>query len=127
MHTEQPATPRYRLRSALDLSAVVLTIAAATLLIWNNVGRVHYTDRTEQVDLKLPQLPPRILCDPIVYFSRMQNLCRQHRADVTFRDAGWVMTVRRSTDTDFRVVVDAPSFCGPLATYSVFRNNNWLQ
>lgn len=39
--------------------------------------RIHQPDGSVTVrDLKLPQLPPRVVCDPVVYFNRAQNLCR---------------------------------------------------
>ena len=86
---------------------------------------LHYTDGSTEVrDLKM-RLPPRTVCDPIVYYNRVQNICRErlqdHVVNVDFR-----MESRRTTDSTLHTVVSTSSFCGPERNYAIFRNNDWL-
>jgi hypothetical protein len=80
----------------------------------------------ERLDLKVP-LSPRMICDPVVYFSRAQNLCRTRRAsDPTF-DLHLVMRSKRTTDPAFQTIIDAPAFCAAGHTHRVFGKNDWLR
>jgi hypothetical protein len=91
-------------------------------------GLVHYRDHTsEAIDLFLPELPPRMACDPIVYYDRVTNLCRSHAADPNFVDADFVMHARRATDATMTTVVEEVNFCGRHAVYNVFSNNSWMK
>jgi hypothetical protein len=80
----------------------------------------------ERLDLKVP-LSPRMICDPVVYFSRAQNLCRTRRASDPAFDLHLIMRSKRTTDPAFQTIIDAQAFCAAEHTYRVFGNNDWLQ
>ena len=43
---------------------------------------LHYTSgNITTIDLKLESLPPRTICDPVMYDSRIQNICRARATD----------------------------------------------
>ncbi|HXT69959.1 MAG TPA: hypothetical protein VN700_09405 [Vicinamibacterales bacterium] len=91
-------------------------------------GIVHWRDRPPtEIDLRMPTLPPRTICDPIVYFNRIQNICRSRRDDPAFIDVDFIMKVRRTTDPSFRTVVDEAMFCGKNYRYSPVFDNKWLR
>lgn len=80
-----------------------------------------------RIDLKVSALPPRMICDPVVYFNRAQNLCRARRgADPAF-DFRLVMRAKRTTDRDFQTIIDEPDFCAGKHEYRLFENNVWLR
>lgn len=92
------------------------------------LARIHLKDKTSStVDLLQPQLPPRMICDPVVYFSRINNLCRSHASDPDFVDADFLMRARRSTDATMTTIVDEANFCSQRPGYSVFSNNSWIR
>lgn len=77
--------------------------------------------------LKLDHLSPRMVCDPLVYFNRAQNLCRTERgADPAF-DLHLMMRSKRKTDPSFTTIIDEPNFCSGQHEYVLFGNNRWLQ
>jgi hypothetical protein len=91
-------------------------------------GIVHWTDRPPtELDLRMPTLPPRTICDPIVYFNRVQNICRSRHDHPTFVDVDFTMKARRTTDSSLRTIVDEAMFCGKNYTYSPLFNNKWLR
>jgi hypothetical protein len=89
---------------------------------------LHRRDgRTESVDLRMPGLNPREICDPVVYFSRVNNLCRSRATDPTLVDVDWTMNAKRTTDPAFTTVVDEGGFCGKHYGYSLWTNNAWIK
>ena len=81
----------------------------------------------ERFDLKLASLAPRMVCDPTVYFSRATTLCRTRRTlDPSF-DVHLLMRAKRTTDLDFKVIIDEPRFCAGEHEYRLWRNNDWLR
>lgn len=112
----RPNWTRSTLGAAHVGSQTTLTVSAV----------VHYADgSTETRDLKL-RLQPRTICDPIVYYSRIQHICRVrqqgHITNVDFR-----MDSRRSTDSALYQVVNSESFCTPEHGYALLHNNDWLR
>jgi hypothetical protein len=83
-------------------------------------------DEVRVMDLKLNGLPPRSICDPIVYYNRVQNLCRTKDA-IDVREIDFFMRVRRTTDRDFRTVIDEKNFCQGKHQYAVLTNNDWIR
>lgn len=79
------------------------------------------------IDLKLEDLPPRIACDPIVYYSRIENICRSRSTSASLVDAGFRMRVKRTTDRDFQTIIDDSRFCSHAHEYSIFSNNSWIR
>jgi hypothetical protein len=84
-------------------------------------------DETQSIDLRMPGLNPREICDPVVYFSRVENLCRSRASDLTLADIDWTMRVKRTTDATFTTVVDETGFCAKGYTYSLWTNNAWIR
>jgi hypothetical protein len=81
---------------------------------------------TTRRDLKLP-LDTRIACDPIVYFNRARNLCRQREAGrVAFEDLDLFLSARRASDGEMKRVIATRGFCAKDERYDPFRHNAWI-
>lgn len=90
------------------------------------VARVRYEDgRLESRNLKMPLLPPRTVCDPVVYFSRAQYLCRS-KGYYGIDDLDLSMRIRRIGDAQFVDVVDADDFCAAQHEYRILWPNSWM-
>jgi hypothetical protein len=68
-----------------------------------------------------------MICDPMVYYDRMTNLCGSYAADPNFADADFAMHARRATDAAMTTVVDDPHFCSRHESYRIFSNNTWMK
>jgi hypothetical protein len=89
---------------------------------------VHYRDRAvSDINLLMPNLPPRKICDPIIYFDRMTDLCQAVAKDNRVDDVDFVMHARRTTDATLSTIVDEKGFCAKRETYSIFSNNSWMK
>jgi len=88
---------------------------------------LHNADgTTTRRDLKLP-LDTRIACDPIVFFNRARNLCRQRDAGrAAFQDLDLFLSARRSSDGQMKRVIATKSFCAKGERYDPFRHNAWI-
>jgi hypothetical protein len=95
--------------------------------VCNVRAALHWKDRTVTTyDLLLPDLAPRMICDPIVYYDRVQTLCsRVGHSDLL--DVDFFMQVKRTTDANVYTVVDEAGFCTPARTYKLLGNNDWLR
>jgi len=89
---------------------------------------IHYKERApETVDLLMRQLPPRAICDPIVYYDRVNNLCRSLGGEPGFADADFIMRSKLTTDKIMTTIVDDTSFCSHHEAYRIFSNNGWIK
>lgn len=89
---------------------------------------LHYANgQRATVDLQRRELAPRMICDPVIYFNRVQNLCRSRRPGGALRDLDVTMKARRTTDAAFTVVIDERAFCSQAHSYSLLANNRWLK
>jgi hypothetical protein len=89
---------------------------------------LHYANlRSTRINLKMPDLPPRIVCDPVVYYSRIRNICHARLSGSGLVNADLQMKVKRTTDKVFQTIIDEPNFCSPKHEYSVFLNNSWIK
>lgn len=89
---------------------------------------VRYRDHaSDDIDLLLPELPLRMVCDPIVYYDLVTNLCRSHVADPHFADADFVMHAKRATDAKMATIVDESNFCSRHEVYRIFSNNTSMR
>jgi len=90
-------------------------------------AELHNADgTTTRRDLKL-RLDTRIACDPIVYFNRARNLCRQRdRGLLAFQDLDLHLSARRATDGQLRRVIATTGFCARRERYDPFRHNVWI-
>ena len=106
------------------LYALHMFDARATCVGWADLHHVDGT--TTRRDLKLP-LDTRIACDPIVYFNRARNLCRQRAAGrAAFTDLDLFLSARRASDSELRRVIDTKGFCAKRERYDPFRHNAWI-
>src|SRR5438128_4590960 len=81
---------------------------------------------TNRRHLKLP-LDTRIACDPIVFFHRARNLCRQRDAGrVAFEDLDLFLSARRASDGEMKRVIATRGFCAKGERYDHFRHNAWI-
>jgi hypothetical protein len=87
---------------------------------------LRFDGSTETVDLQLRNLPPRSVCDPVIYFNRVANLCRTRNAERDLVDVDFRMRVKRTTDPQFTTVVDERSFCAKGYNYSLVGGNAWI-
>ena len=81
----------------------------------------------QPINLKVPSLSPRMVCDPIVYLNRAQNMCRNEGARDRRFDLHLFMRAKRATDTEFETIVDQPDFCTGRHQYRLFRSNQWVR
>jgi len=106
------------------LYALHMFDARATCVGWADLHNADGT--TTRRDLKLP-LDTRIACDPIVFFNRARNLCRQRDAGrLAFGDLDLFLAARRSSDTQMTRVIDTKGFCARQERYDPFRPNAWI-
>ena len=106
------------------LYALHMFDARATCAGWADLHNADGT--TTRRDLKLP-LDTRIACDPIVFFNRARNLCRQRDAGrLAFHDLDLFLTARRSSDGEMKRVIDTKGFCAKGERYDPFRHNAWI-
>src|SRR5882762_2678055 len=81
---------------------------------------------TTRRDLKLP-LDTRIACDPIVYFNRARNLCRQRDAGrVAFEDLDLFLSARRTSDGEMKRVIATTGFCARGDRDDPLRHDRWI-
>jgi len=106
------------------LYALHMFDARPTCAGWADLHNADGT--TTRRDLKLP-LDTRIACDPIVYFNRARNLCRQRDGGrVAFVDLDLFLSARRSSDGEMKRVIDTKDFCTKGERYDPFRHNAWI-
>jgi len=78
------------------------------------------------IDLRVESLSPRLICDPIVYFNRAQNLCRAGRKSDPRFDFRLTMRSKRRTEARFTTIIDETQFCASEHEYSILMNNLWF-
>jgi hypothetical protein len=106
------------------LYALHMFDARATCVGWADLHNADGT--TTRRDLKLA-LDTRVACDPIVYFNRARNLCRQRDAGrVIFEDLDLFLSARRSSDGELKRVIATTGFCAKRERYDPFRHNAWI-
>jgi hypothetical protein len=77
-------------------------------------------------DLALP-LDTRVACDPVVYYNRARNLCRQASVPgAAIQDLDLYLWSRRATSASFRPIIAVESFCARHITYNPFWHNRWI-
>jgi hypothetical protein len=73
-----------------------------------------------------PFTNPRLICDPIVYWSLATSFCRLHsldRAESDFR----LQLSSGAVGRDKQVTVDIDHFCEARPSYSLLRHNAWIE
>jgi len=106
------------------LYALHMFDARPTCSGWADLRQADGT--TTRRDLKLP-LDTRIACDPVVYFNRARNLCRQRQAGLApFQDLDLFLSARRTSDGAMKRVIATTGFCARGDRYDPFRHNPWI-
>jgi hypothetical protein len=106
------------------LYALHMFDARATCVGWADLHNADGT--TTRRNLKWP-VDTRIACDPIVYFNRARNLCRQRDAGrVAFEDLDLFLSARRSSEGELKRVIATRGFCARRERYDPFRHNAWI-
>jgi hypothetical protein len=86
----------------------------------------HSGGREERIPIATP-LPARIECDPIVYLSLANALCRRYGSRPDFIDLDLVLLARRASEPELRTLVDVEGFCDARPTYDLWRHNPWIR
>lgn len=81
--------------------------------------------RARRVDLYRP-LPVRIRCDPLIYWSRANALCRQLERSGVPGDIDVSLHSRRTTDLEMTDVIDVRRWCASAPKYSIWFHNAWI-
>lgn len=88
---------------------------------------VHRADTTVTLPLAVPLTQARLSCDPILYLEIAKSMCRLQSRLPGFANLDLRLDTRRTTEVDYRRVIDLPSFCSSQIGYSFLRHNSWLQ
>ena len=81
--------------------------------------------RAKRVNLFRP-LPARIRCDPLIYWNRANQLCRQLKASGVGGDLDLTLRSRRSSDPEMTPVLDVRRYCALAPAYSIWFHNPWI-
>jgi hypothetical protein len=84
----------------------------------------HRDGRREETSILRAGYPPRLVCDPIIYYGVARNLCRRLPQGVS--DLDLVMDAKRRTDPAFKRIIDAPMFCTRVDDWRVLGGNEWI-
>jgi len=88
---------------------------------------IHKEDgTTKDVPIRTDQLAQRITCDPIAYFNLARSNCRNYEKKGKFTDFDLHLRSRRTSDPEFRDVIDIRNFCTAKPTYDMWRPNVWI-
>ncbi|AUN96884.1 hypothetical protein DOM21_17340 [Bacteriovorax stolpii] len=82
---------------------------------WNESFRKNKLDGTLR-------LRTRIHCDPLVHFNRAQAFCRRNEV----QNLDLIFFSRRSSDSEFKKLIDVKDFCTQNLSYSMYRHNSWI-
>jgi hypothetical protein len=80
--------------------------------------------RNERQSLLKPNYPPRLTCDPVIYYNLARNACRERPDGLT--DLDLEMSSKRRTDNQFTPIINVTGFCRRVHDYMVLGNNWWL-
>jgi hypothetical protein len=73
-----------------------------------------------------PFLPTRLYCDPIVYLSMANALCRRRAELGDVQDLDLLLRSLRASEKELRTIVSVESFCRTPPTYDLWRHNAWI-
>src|SRR5690606_1574406 len=81
---------------------------------------------TRRIRLSNVRYSRRIACDPILFFNLAKRECRRTDRKPRTIDLDLQLRSRRSSEAEFRDVVDVSSFCSSGVTYDLWRPNGWI-
>ncbi|MFN2427112.1 MAG: hypothetical protein ABR587_11775 [Candidatus Binatia bacterium] len=82
--------------------------------------------RSRKVFLSNKSYAKRIACDPILFFNLAREKCRGSDRKARVVDLDLSLRSRRTTDGEFRDVIDLRNFCTSGVTYDMWRPNDWI-
>jgi hypothetical protein len=86
----------------------------------------HYKDgKSVLVDVKV-QDTERIQCEPIYYYSKTLNRCRQGATDPKFSDLDFYMEIGVKDEIPVTPVIRQRSFCSLTPSFNLFLPNSWI-
>ncbi len=88
---------------------------------------LHRAGRPDQRVELSTVVPARIHCDPIVYLSLANSLCRRYAASTDFLDLDLELRAKHPGNEGFQSVVDVDAFCRTRPSYDLWRHNRWIQ
>jgi len=100
-----------------------------TITICNSSATLHYTGKSPiKIDLYMPNVV-RIRCDPVVFLSRVRQLCAIHAEDPDFDDIDWQLEVKKKHEvqSSFKQIVNIKKFCSQNIEYNLLLKNNWIE
>ena len=79
-------------------------------------------------EVRIPELGlvQRIKCDPVVFLALANSQCRDRVDDPRVVDFDLRVRSRRTSDPEFRPVIDVKNFCASGLTYDLWRPNDWI-
>ena len=80
----------------------------------------------QDIAMQSSYLPPRISCDPAVYFSLAKDLCRRANLQRDFGSVELHLEVRRSSQKEFTTLIDQRDFCAKDLHYDLWKHNSWI-
>jgi hypothetical protein len=87
----------------------------------------HFKDgQTLRIDAK-DKSTDRIECEPIYYYSKSLNRCRQGAADPKFSDMDLFMDVGRKDEIQKWQVIHQSNFCSTHPRFNLFFPNPWIE
>jgi len=100
-----------------------------TITICNSIATVYYAGKSPmKIDLYMPNVV-RIRCDPVVFLSRVRQLCAIHAKDPDFDDIDWQLEVKKKHEvqSSFKQIVNINKFCSQNIEYNLLLKNNWIE
>ncbi len=88
---------------------------------------IHFANGTDkEVPAKMKGLPKRIECDPVVYFSFAREQCKRVARSLEMKDFDLHLRSRRTSDPEFKDVINVKNYCAAGLTYDMWRPNGWI-
>ena len=81
----------------------------------------------QKLDLAQKDLPPRIMCEPILYFNRVQNQCLKMKQDPHFIDLDFYMNIGKATMPVMKPLISTQDFCSQNLHYHPILPNPWIK
>lgn len=70
---------------------------------------------------------PRIRCDPLLYWNVGRSICQNYAEDPSFLKLEMVVYTKRTSDVNYKLLVNERDFCKSNPQYSIFKHNSWIR
>ncbi len=88
--------------------------------------KVRYKNRTEEFSRDSTWLSIRIQCDPYVYYSDAQKICKWAEKNPDFIDIDFHLSTKRRSDMEWTYLVKLKNFCSQDIKYNFLKGNAWI-